>query len=142
MIPLEFTPLYAADSYPSRYWTAQRNTTEWSVFMNELTTSGNAIAKLMLQALAPKLHGAHIGEPACTLFPVPHALTHLVLLGLFDSHSLFADMIARPQVYLNGTAPLNVTGAVHACVFQLNESTGDPGVCTDAQGTDQDSFLW
>ncbi|KAI0754371.1 GDSL lipase/esterase [Daedaleopsis nitida] len=122
MIPLETTPLYAAGSYPNRYWTAQRNTTEWSVFMNELTTSGNAIAKLMLQALAPTLHGAHI--------------------GLFDSHSLFTDMFNRPQLYLNGTAPLNVTGAVHACVFELNESTSDPGVCTDAVGTDQDSFLW
>ncbi|PIL25409.1 hypothetical protein GSI_13299 [Ganoderma sinense ZZ0214-1] len=122
MIPLETTPLYSADSYPNRYWTAQRNTTEWSVFMKELTTSGNAIARLELQLLAPTLHGAHI--------------------GFFDSHSLFADMFARPQLYLNGTAPLNVTGAVHSCVFQLNESTGDPGVCTDATGTDQDSFLW
>ncbi|TBU30115.1 GDSL lipase/acylhydrolase [Dichomitus squalens] len=122
MIPLETTPLYSANSWPSRYWTTQRNTTEWSIFMKELTTSGNTIAKLQLQALAPTLHGAHI--------------------GLFDSHSLFADMFARPQLYLNGTAPLNVTGAVHACVFQLNESTSDPGVCTDATGTDQDSFLW
>lgn len=62
MIPLETTPLYSATSWPNRYWTFERNTTEWSVFMRELTTSGNAIAKLMLEALAPKLHGAHIGE--------------------------------------------------------------------------------
>ncbi|RPD58827.1 hypothetical protein L227DRAFT_612586 [Lentinus tigrinus ALCF2SS1-6] len=122
MVPLETTPLYARDSYPNRYWTAQRNTTEWNVFIKELTASGNAIAELMLQVLAPTLHDAHI--------------------GLFDSHSLFADIFARPQLYLNGTAPLNVTGAVHACVFELNESTTDPGVCTDAVGTDQDSFLW
>ena len=66
MIPLEFAPLYAPDSYPNRYWTAQRNTTEWSIFMRELTTSGNEIAKLMLEALAPKLHGAHIGESQIT----------------------------------------------------------------------------
>ena len=51
-------------------------------------------------------------------------------------------MINRPQLFLNGTAPLNVTGAAHSCVFELNESTSDPGVCTDAVGTDQDSFLW
>ena len=51
-------------------------------------------------------------------------------------------MFNEPQLFLNGTAPLNVTGAVHACVFQLNESTGDPGACTDATGTDMDSFLW
>ena len=67
MIPLEFTPLYAPNSYPSVYWTAQRNTTEWSVFMNELTTSGNALAKLMLDALAPTLPGAHIGKSRPTL---------------------------------------------------------------------------
>ena len=66
MIPLETTPLYSASSYPSLYWTAPRNTTEWSVFMRELTTSGNAIAHLELQLLAPTLHGAHIGEPLTT----------------------------------------------------------------------------
>ena len=63
MVPLEMTPLYSANSYPNKYWTAQRNTTEWSVFMRELTTSGNAIARLELQLLAPTLHGAHIGKP-------------------------------------------------------------------------------
>ena len=66
----------------------------------------------------------------------------LLRAGLFDSHALFSDMYSRPQDFLNGTAPLNVTGAVHSCVYQLNESTSDPGVCTDAVGTDQDSFLW
>ena len=63
-------------------------------------------------------------------------------IGLFDSHTLFADMYNEPQNFLNGTAPLNVTGAVHSCVYKLNESTSDTGVCTNAVGTDQDSFLW
>ena len=62
-------------------------------------------------------------------------------IGLFDSHALFADIVARPQLYLNGTAPVNVTGAVHSCVVQVNE-TGHPEVCADAVGSDQDSFLW
>ncbi|PIL33346.1 hypothetical protein GSI_04797 [Ganoderma sinense ZZ0214-1] len=66
MIPLETVPLslYAPDPYPNLYWNwnARRNTTEWSVFMRELTTSGNAIARLQLQLLAPSLKGAHIGE--------------------------------------------------------------------------------
>ena len=62
MIPLETVLLYAPVSYPNLYWNAQRNTTEWSVFMRELTTSGNAIARLQLQLLAPSLKGAHIGE--------------------------------------------------------------------------------
>lgn len=51
-------------------------------------------------------------------------------------------MLARPQDFLNGTAPLNTTGAVHACVFDLNESTSAAGRCTDAVGSDRDSFLW
>ncbi|EJF59316.1 hypothetical protein DICSQDRAFT_128341 [Dichomitus squalens LYAD-421 SS1] len=97
-----------------------RNTTEWSVFMRELTTAGNAIARLELQLIAPTLHGAHI--------------------GLFDSHALLADMYARPGLYLNGSAPLNVTGAAHACVYQFNESQLDPGVCKDVP--DRDSYLW
>ena len=62
--------------------------------------------------------------------------------GLFDSHSLFADMYAKPADYLNGTAPLNVTGAVHSCVFEEGESTSDPGDCTTVEGTDRDSYLW
>ena len=62
MIPLETTILYAVDSYPNRYWTLQRNTTEWHVMIRELTLSGNALARVMLDALAPTLLGAHIGE--------------------------------------------------------------------------------
>lgn len=65
-----------------------------------------------------------------------------IFLGLFDSYALFSDMIAHPTLYLNGTAPLNVTGASHACVFKLNESTSSGGVCTDAVGSAADSFLW
>jgi hypothetical protein len=146
MIPLETVPLYAPVSYPDRYWTAQRNTTEWSVFMKELVLSGNALTKLMLEALAPTLGGAHIGRLPFNHHCCVRVLTKYYYLsyiaGIFDSHSLFADMFARPQVYLNGTAPLNVTGAVQACVFQLNESTSDSGACTIAKGTDRDSFLW
>lgn len=63
MVPLERTILYSNDSYPNRYWTQERNTTEWSLFMRELTVSGNEIAKFMLKALAPTLRDAHIGMP-------------------------------------------------------------------------------
>ncbi|KDQ55498.1 carbohydrate esterase family 16 protein [Jaapia argillacea MUCL 33604] len=122
MLPLQNTILYSANSYPSRYWTAERNTTEWNVMMTELTNSGNQISRLLLSNLAPALPGAHV--------------------GLFDSYGLFTDMYNYPANYLNGTAPLNVTGCVHSCVLNVNESTGDPGVCTIANGTDRDSFLW
>ena len=61
MLPLQLTQLYAAQSFPNRYWHFPKNATEWSVFMTELTLSGNAISKLMLQALAPTLRDSHIG---------------------------------------------------------------------------------
>ena len=62
MIPLQKTILYSENSYPNRYWTAERNTTQWAVFMNELVTAGNEIAKLKLQTLPATLPGSHIGE--------------------------------------------------------------------------------
>ncbi|KAJ6461035.1 GDSL lipase/esterase [Mycena sanguinolenta] len=119
MIPLELTILYSPDSYPNKYWAFERNTTEWSITMTEMTRSGNQLTKLMLQALAPTLPGAHI--------------------ALFDSHSLFQDMFDHPALYLNGTAPLNVTGAWDACVTTVGGTTLD---CTIANGTARDSFLW
>lgn len=51
-------------------------------------------------------------------------------------------MIDNPSNYLNGTAPLNTTSCVKACVYELNEAVADTGNCTIAEGTDQDSFLW
>ncbi|KAI0075536.1 hypothetical protein K474DRAFT_1708959 [Panus rudis PR-1116 ss-1] len=63
---------------------------QWSIFMAELVAAGNELARLMLQNLAGSLPGAHI--------------------GLFDSYTLFRDMYDHPENYLNGTAPLNVTG--------------------------------
>ncbi|KAF5391336.1 hypothetical protein D9757_002048 [Collybiopsis confluens] len=122
MVPLQNTVLYSVDSYLNHYWTLERNTTEWNVFMSEITRTGNRLQELMLRALAPSLKDAH--------------------LGFFDSYSLFEDMIAHPTSYLNGTAPLNVTGCVHSCVYQLNESTADTGACTIVNGTDRDSFMW
>ncbi|KAK7056885.1 hypothetical protein VNI00_002602 [Paramarasmius palmivorus] len=120
MIPLEQVPMYSPGAYPDKFWFAERNTTEWSVFMNELVLSGNALTKLLLEALVPTLSDAHV--------------------AIFDSHSLFQDMIDNPSLYLNGTAPLNVTGVVNACVFEVNDPNS--GVCTTVQGTDRDSFLW
>jgi len=122
MVPLEKIPMYAPDAWYTRYWSAQRNATEWSVFMKELVLSGNKLTQLMLQNLAPTLPDAHV--------------------GIFDSHSLFSDMYARPEKYLNGTAPFNVDSSVMKCVFALDESTSNSGNCTEAKGTDRDSYLW
>ena len=64
------------------------------------------------------------------------------LAGLFDSYALFSDMISNPQNYLNGTAPLNVTGCIKSCIYAVNESQSGPADCTFVTGTDEDSFLW
>jgi len=120
MIPLELTILYSADSYPNIYWDTNRNTTEWNVLMTELVLSGNELTQLKLEALLPHIPGAHVAH--------------------FDSHGLFQDIFNSPAEFLNGTAPLNVTGCVNSCVLGLN----DPEVfdCNTVEGTDRDSFLW
>jgi hypothetical protein len=53
---------------------------------------------------------------------------------------LFTDIMDHPRQYLNGTAPLNVTGAVNACPFAAYGT--QPLYCTVANGTDADSFIW
>ncbi|KAJ6461036.1 GDSL lipase/acylhydrolase [Mycena sanguinolenta] len=119
MIPLELTILYAADSYPNRFWAVERNTTDWSVFMREMVLTGNEIVKLMLEAAAPTLPGSHI--------------------AIFDSHSLIQDMFNHPALYLNGTGPLNVTGCWNSCVAPFG---GGDLVCDVQNGTARDSYLW
>ncbi|KAG7442030.1 carbohydrate esterase family 16 protein [Guyanagaster necrorhizus] len=121
MVPLNETILYAPYSYPNFYFNGPRNTTEWSVFIRELVLSGNALSRAMLQALVPEVPGAHI--------------------GIFDSHGLFQDIHDNPAMYLNGTAPLNVTGAVVSCVYPEEGETGSVQ-CTTVFGTDRDSYLW
>ena len=66
MLPLQDTVLYSADSYPNRYWTEERNSTNWHVFMTELTNTANNLNELKLLALLPYLPGAHVGAcPSC-----------------------------------------------------------------------------
>lgn len=138
MVPLNLVPIYAPGSYPNKFYFTERNTTEWSVFMKELVLSGNKLSRLLLQDAIPELPDAHIGSPARD-DTVSFGLTH-ISPGIFDSHSLFQDIYDHPASYLNGTAPLNVTGVVAPCVYQLND--GSSGVCSSVQGSDKDSFLW
>ncbi|KAH7061744.1 carbohydrate esterase family 16 protein [Auriculariales sp. MPI-PUGE-AT-0066] len=122
MIALEKTPMYSENAYYTRYWALERNATAWSVFIAELTKAGNAISRLMLQDLATDLPGAHV--------------------GLFDTHGLFTDIYSNPGTYLNGTDPLNVTGAVKSCVYQVN-GTADTAQCTTVEvASARDSYLW
>lgn len=117
--PLQLLPSYSNTSYPDTYWSAAKNATEWNLFMSELVAAGNRISSLMLESLAPKLHGAHI--------------------ALFDSYNFFRDIYDTPTRFLNGTAPTNVTGAIRSCVYPVG---GGQGQCSEVQGTDRDSYLW
>jgi phospholipase/lecithinase/hemolysin len=51
----------------------------------------------------------------------------------FDVNSLMTDIWANPQEYLNGTAPLNVTGYVNHCNLQGQDCV---------QRESEDSYLW
>ncbi|EMC93212.1 carbohydrate esterase family 16 protein [Baudoinia panamericana UAMH 10762] len=53
--------------------------------------------------------------------------------AVFNVHDLMQDIHDNPTVYLNGTAPLNVTGVVNAC-----NATG--GNCVASPSPD--SFMW
>ena len=141
MVPLHKTPLYSADSWPNTYWTAERNTTEWSVFVRELVNSGNALSKALLELLAPTLPGAHIGLSFLRIYDL-RSLADFHVAGIFDSYSLFEDILEQPHKYLNGTAPLNVDSCINKCVYQLNENTTDTGNCTTVTGSDADSYMW
>ncbi|KDQ21620.1 carbohydrate esterase family 16 protein [Botryobasidium botryosum FD-172 SS1] len=120
MVPLQRIPMYARDAYPTRYWKAAKNATEWNTFILELVNSGNALSRYMLTDLAPQLPGAHV--------------------GLFDSYGLFTDILDHPKLYLNGTAPYNTTGSVNPCVYAVDGH--DPLYCTLVNGTDADSYVW
>ncbi|KAF9450391.1 carbohydrate esterase family 16 protein [Macrolepiota fuliginosa MF-IS2] len=120
LFPLEKTPIYSIDSWPAFYWHLPRNATEFHYDMKNYVDTLNTMTKLMVQDLVPSLPGAHV--------------------GIFDTHSMFNDVIANPSKYLNGTAPLNTTGCIKACVYEVGTEIN---TCTFyANGTDRDSFVW
>lgn len=69
MVPLETIPMYSPNAYLTKYWTADRNATQWSNFIKELVVSNNELTRLKLEALAPKLPGAHIGKEGISSSP-------------------------------------------------------------------------
>ena len=62
MIPLEKTILYSPDSFPNLYWNLPRNSTEWSLFITEMSHAGNALSRLLLENKAKNLTDAHLGR--------------------------------------------------------------------------------
>lgn len=61
MVPLERAPMYQVNAYPTRYWMAAKNATEFNVVMKEFTTTGNALHQFMLTDLAKTLPSANLG---------------------------------------------------------------------------------
>jgi len=61
VIPLQLVPIYTPESYPNKYWTAERNTTEWSLVMEQFACTVTGLATFMLRDLVPTLPGAHVG---------------------------------------------------------------------------------
>ncbi|KAI9654547.1 MAG: hypothetical protein M1821_006637 [Bathelium mastoideum] len=123
--PLFHAPLYALPSEgglgpgPDQYWNYKPdNTTEISDRMLEQVVSVNTIYKYQLPfevKLANRYPGAHF--------------------ALYDVYSLINDIWNQPQKYLNGSAPLNVTGYENHC----NANGTD---CVDIGASNPDSFLW
>ncbi|EKM54516.1 carbohydrate esterase family 16 protein [Phanerochaete carnosa HHB-10118-sp] len=135
MIPLQKTILYSADSYPNTYWTAERNTSEWNIFVTELTRAGNALSRALLELLAPTLPGFHIGM--CARANATEVNRPTMHTGYFDSHTFFEDMLANPgQFCLTSPEPFN------SCGYKLNENTSDTGNCTTVTGPAVDSYFW
>ncbi|KAJ3554813.1 hypothetical protein NM688_g2912 [Phlebia brevispora] len=119
LIPLNLTIMYSAEGYLTQFWTLPHNQTDWNIYITQVVAGSNEIAQLMLKDLPRSLPGAHI--------------------GLFDSHALFQDIYGHPAKYLNGTAPLNVTGCIKSCPALAN---GTSLPCTIVKGSDKDSYLW
>ncbi|KAE9405297.1 hypothetical protein BT96DRAFT_988578 [Gymnopus androsaceus JB14] len=115
-----FQQLATPQSYSNLYWAGSRNTTEWNLMMHELSSAAKSLSTLMLQNLAHRLPGAHI--------------------GVFDSFGLFLDMFNDPKNYFNGTAPLNVTFPIRSCVCHLDS---DEVICTEVESEhERDSYMW
>jgi len=53
--------------------------------------------------------------------------------AVMDTYGLFEDMYHNPERYLNGTAPLNVTGVVYSC---------DVSGAACQKASSPDSYLW
>ncbi|KAG6993878.1 hypothetical protein G7Y79_00050g086150 [Physcia stellaris] len=124
LAPLHLTPLYATDAKggigPSHAWPDKpSNHTAIAEQMKEYVTSINTIFRYQLPyevLLSKRYPGARV--------------------ALFDVYSLLLDIHANPTVYLNGTAPANVTGFEHHCSL-------DGEVCVDESGDGGlDSFMW
>jgi phospholipase/lecithinase/hemolysin len=116
--PLELAPLYAADSTPgpNRFWRQKGNdTAQIAESMRQQVAAVNEMFLLRSELeVMRRMGGASI--------------------ALLDTNGLLRDVHTRPEVYLNGSRPLNVTG--------YNMHCGLDGECEEYRPRDRDAFMW
>ncbi|KAA8912897.1 hypothetical protein FN846DRAFT_932132 [Sphaerosporella brunnea] len=116
--PLELAPLYSVlgTPGPDRFWLEKGyNLTDIAASMTEEVAAANEIFSLHAQlAVKNELWGSKI--------------------AILNTNGLIRDIYNHPELYLNGTAPLNVTG--------YNVHCGVAGNCFDYRIDDRDAFLW
>ncbi|KAK5111491.1 hypothetical protein LTR85_011838 [Meristemomyces frigidus] len=118
--PLNLAPIYAAPPYSAgnnQYWTNRTdNFTDTSGRMMEQVVTVNAIYEYR------------------TPFAVEVAKTFPgASFAVYDVHGLMTDIHDNPSAYLNGTAPLNVTGYINHCNLTGGDCVANPN---------PDSFAW
>lgn len=130
--------MYQTTAYPTKYYFANTNATAWNVHMQTLTKAGNSLSRYLLRDLADELPLAKIGV---LLAYVSQTLAYPYSSGVFNSYGLLNDITDRPQLYLNGTIPFNVTGSVNPCIY-LTDGTS-LGCTVEAKNeAEWDSFVW
>lgn len=122
VVPLQLTAIYGEPGVnaagPNQYWPDKAgNFTEINARMAQQVVSTDAIYATRVPyatEIYKRFPGAHV--------------------ALYDVYSLFYDIHNNPSEFLNGTAPLNVTGFYHHC--SVNGTN-----CTTVNDS-PDSFLW
>jgi phospholipase/lecithinase/hemolysin len=112
--PLELAPLYSADGTPGpdKFWEEKGNDTR-SIAEN-MRLQVAAVNEMFLLRGELGIKGARV--------------------AVLDTNALLRDVYYRPEMYLNGTVPLNVTG--------YNVQCGGDGNCWVYRGDDRDAFMW
>ncbi|KAF2125174.1 carbohydrate esterase family 16 protein [Dothidotthia symphoricarpi CBS 119687] len=119
LAPLNLLPQYATPENgglsATQFWPdkTRYNITDVSYRMQETVVSLNEVFKYR----TPSVSASHPG----------------MQIASFDVNALMTDVWSNPGNYLNGTAPLNVTGVVHQCGVNGQN-------CTLAASPD--SYLW
>jgi phospholipase/lecithinase/hemolysin len=133
--PLNQAPMYQPDAGPDGYWPNKTgNYSEISGRMMEQVVTVNALYDYRTPyevRVAESFPGASFA-----VYNVHDLVSHCTFtrISMVRADLLqFADIIANPSEYLNGSAPLNTTGFIHHCNLARANCTSLPS---------PDSFVW